>query len=393
MAVIAEVTLRGITKEQYDAVRARTRWVDEAPNGGLAHLAWWQGGDCHNLDAWESEETFQAFGEQRLGPAMAGLGLDVPMEVTFHPAHEVWIPQRALVTATPAPAPADNVALSRLGYERFAAGDIPGLLEMFDDDLVWSTLPSLPFGGVYRGRAGAAEFFGKLRETFAELAVTPDTWLDAGDAVVVQGTHRGRSAAGVPFEAPYLHLWRFRNGKAVAFTEIMDSATVARALGDAAMGEAIPVPRAAPGTSTLSAAEAEAVLRRMFDEIINLGRLEVVDELFAEDYLDHGPMGDVRGREPFRQLIAQWRAAVPDIHCDVDSVIVDGDLCAWLVRATGTHTGDGLGFPATGRRFEAVSANIGRFRDGQAAEHWSEQGLFPMLVQVGIIPVPAAAGA
>lgn len=139
--------------------------------------------------------------------------------------------------------------------------------------------------------------------------------------------------------------------------------------------------------------DAEAVLRRMFDEIINQGRLEVADELFAEDYVDHGPMGDIPGREGFKQLVAQWREAVPDVHCEIDTVIVDGDLCAWLVRTTGTHTGNGLGFPATNRRFETVSANIGRFRDGLAAEHWAEQGMFPMLVQIGVIPVPATTGA
>ena len=140
------------------------------------------------------------------------------------------------------------------------------------------------------------------------------------------------------------------------------------------------------------AREAKAILQRMFDEIINEGRLEVADELFAEDFVDHGPMGDMTGRETFKQLIAQWRAAVPDVHCQVDNVIVDGDLCAWLVRTTGTHTGDGLGFPATGKRFQTVSANMGRFENGLAAEHWAEQGMFPMLVQLGIIPVPAPAG-
>jgi ketosteroid isomerase-like protein len=388
VAVIAEVTLRGITKEQYDAVRARTRWLEEAPAGGLAHLTWWEGGDCHNSDAWESEEAFQAFGEQRLGPAMAELGIDAPLEVAFHPAHEVWLPQRALHTATPAPQAADNVALSRLGYERFAAGDVAGVLELMADDLVWSTLPTIPFGGVYHGPSGAAEFLSKLPQVYSELAVVPEDWIDAGDTVVVSGRHR--TLDGTPFEAPFLHVWTLRDGKATGFTEVMDSATVTKALG-----ESIPAPRAAPGTSatTLTATQAEAVLRRMFDEIINQGRLDVADELFAEDFVDHGPMGDIAGREAFKGLVRQWREAVPDVHCEVDSVVIDGDLCAWLVRTTGTHTGYGLGFPATNKPFATVSANIGRFRDGKAAEHWAEQGMFPMLVQLGVIPVPSAAGA
>ena len=102
-------------------------------------------------------------------------------------------------------------------------------------------------------------------------------------------------------------------------------------------------------------------------------------------------MGDMTGRETFKQLVAQWRGAVPDVHCEVSNVIVDGDDVAWLVTTTGTHTGDSLGFPATGKSFHTVSANIGRLRDGLAVEHWSEQGMFPMLAQVGILPMPASA--
>ena len=245
MAVIAEVTLRGVTREQYDAARAHTRWLEHTADGGLAHLCWWEGEDCHNIDGWESEADFLAFSRDRLGPAMVALGMDVVPEVVFHPAHEVFLPRATLVAAT----------------DTQGAGPV-----------------------------------------------------DVG-----------------------------------------------------------------------------AVLRRMFDEIINEGRLDVADELFADDYVDHGPMGDLAGRDTFKQLVAQWRDAVPDVHCEVDTVLAEGDLCGWVVRTTGTHTGDGLGFPATGRKFRTVSANIGRFRDGQAVEHWAEQGMFPMLVQIGMLPTPGAA--
>jgi hypothetical protein len=93
MAVVAHVVLTGVTKEQYDQVRAEVGWLDEAPAGGLSHVTWWEGGDCHNIDAWESEEAFGAFGEQRLGPGMAKAGVQAEPQVTFHPAHEVFAPQ------------------------------------------------------------------------------------------------------------------------------------------------------------------------------------------------------------------------------------------------------------------------------------------------------------
>lgn len=93
MAVIVHVILRGVTPEQYDAVRAEVGWLEQTPDGGFAHLSWWEGEDNHNCDAWESEAAFGAFGETRLGPALAKLGIDVQPEVSFNAAHEVFTPE------------------------------------------------------------------------------------------------------------------------------------------------------------------------------------------------------------------------------------------------------------------------------------------------------------
>ena len=98
MAVVAHVILRGVTREQYNAVRNEVGWLERVPDGGLSHLTWWEGADCHNMDAWESEDAFNAFGAERLGPAMGKLGIAVQPEVTFHPAHEVYAPRAITLT-------------------------------------------------------------------------------------------------------------------------------------------------------------------------------------------------------------------------------------------------------------------------------------------------------
>jgi len=232
MAVIAEVTLRGVNQEQYDAIRERTGWLEHAPDGGLAHLTWWEGEDCHNLDGWESEAAFGAFGEQRLGPAMAALGVAAQPEVTFHPAHEVFSARRGVVAATPVPAAAtDNVALVRGGYDAFAAGDIPAVLALFADDAVWTTTDSIRGGGRYTGPQGVAEFFGTLQGNYAELAVVPDRFIDGGDTVVVQGTHRARTVGGTAAELPFAHVWTLSDGKATSFTEYFDASPLVAELG------------------------------------------------------------------------------------------------------------------------------------------------------------------
>jgi hypothetical protein len=98
MAVIAHVLLHGVSPELYDRVRAETVWLEQKPEGGCAHLTWWEGDDCHNVDAWESEDAFNAFGANRLGPAMARVGVNVAPEVTFQASHEFFTPKVLRIT-------------------------------------------------------------------------------------------------------------------------------------------------------------------------------------------------------------------------------------------------------------------------------------------------------
>jgi hypothetical protein len=100
MAVIVSVIVRGVTREQYDQVRATVGWLERTPEGAISHVTWWEGGDCHNIDAWESEAAFQAFAEQRLGPGMAQVGVQKEPEVTLHQAHEVYLPKAATIKAS-----------------------------------------------------------------------------------------------------------------------------------------------------------------------------------------------------------------------------------------------------------------------------------------------------
>jgi hypothetical protein len=74
--------------------------ADAPPDGGLGHLTWWEGDDNHNLDAWENEAAFAKFGETRLGPAMAEVGVTSEPEVTSHPAHEIFLPNALTILAS-----------------------------------------------------------------------------------------------------------------------------------------------------------------------------------------------------------------------------------------------------------------------------------------------------
>src|SRR5947208_11103358 len=135
---------------------------------------------------------------------------------------------------------------------------------------------------------------------------------------------------------------------------------------------------------------AEQLVRRIFDEIINRGDLDAADELMTEDFVDHGPTGDLRGVAAFKEMVSMWRSAMPDVHCTVENVFLDGDMPAWLVHTTGTHTGEMMGIPPSGKSIELTSPNIARIRNGRAAEHWADQSMFQFLRQIGVLQQPPA---
>jgi hypothetical protein len=62
------------------------------------HVVWIEGNDLHGLDVWESEEAFNAFGQDRLGPGLAKLGIDIQPQATFKPTHEVYAPKAVKLT-------------------------------------------------------------------------------------------------------------------------------------------------------------------------------------------------------------------------------------------------------------------------------------------------------
>jgi hypothetical protein len=97
MAVITHVFIPGLTAEQYDRLRDVVGWLERPPAGGILHTAWKVDGGIRGTDAWESAEAFAAFGQDRLGPALAELGVAAEPEVTIESAHEVFAPNAVTI--------------------------------------------------------------------------------------------------------------------------------------------------------------------------------------------------------------------------------------------------------------------------------------------------------
>ncbi|HEX3621110.1 MAG TPA: ester cyclase [Acidimicrobiales bacterium] len=135
------------------------------------------------------------------------------------------------------------------------------------------------------------------------------------------------------------------------------------------------------------------ILDAVYEEALNKGNLDALDEVFGPDYVDHGPLGEVRGLDAFKEMLTLWRQAFPDGVSTYTDVVRDGDRAAWRSQMTGTQLGALPGIPATGRRVHLETIDMGTVRDGQAAEHWSVMDRLSMLEQLGLVPAPEGASA
>jgi steroid delta-isomerase-like uncharacterized protein len=129
--------------------------------------------------------------------------------------------------------------------------------------------------------------------------------------------------------------------------------------------------------------------RRLLEEAFNAGHLDVVDELVAENAVDHDPQNPnagVRGPEGVRTMLGTYRAAFPDLHLEIQEQLSDGDYVVTRWRSSGTHQGDLFGIPATGRHGTVTGITIDRIANGKIAESWTNWDTLGLLQQVGAIP-------
>ena len=130
-----------------------------------------------------------------------------------------------------------------------------------------------------------------------------------------------------------------------------------------------------------------ATMRRMY-ELISAGDIDAFGDLVAEDLIEHEEApGFESTKEGVKQVFQMYRAAFPDLRMEPQDIIVSGDKAVARVRATGTHQGEFMGMPATGKSADVQLIDIIRFGDdGLAHEHWGLFDALKMMQQLGAIP-------
>jgi steroid delta-isomerase-like uncharacterized protein len=136
------------------------------------------------------------------------------------------------------------------------------------------------------------------------------------------------------------------------------------------------------------AAVNEAVAHRWHMELFQEGKLEVAEEILLPDFVFHTPLEDGKGVEAARQLATDFRAVFPDLTITHEDTVAAGDKVAIRWTARGTHHGELLGVPATGKEIGSGGIDIFHLRDGKVAEVWIEWNVLSHLQQMGAAVVP-----
>jgi len=126
-------------------------------------------------------------------------------------------------------------------------------------------------------------------------------------------------------------------------------------------------------------------------EAFNRRDLDALDEYLAPDYEDYSvgtPYPTPFDRETLKELLTIYFNAFPDAQFAASDFITEGDKIAWRDHLTGTHTGEMMGIPPTGRKVDVWGMGTGEMRDGKACRHYSVFDNLGLMQQIGVIPVP-----
>jgi steroid delta-isomerase-like uncharacterized protein len=137
-----------------------------------------------------------------------------------------------------------------------------------------------------------------------------------------------------------------------------------------------------PEKGTVMSEANKQLMKRWFEQVWNQQREAAIDEMFAADGKSHGlpePDSVLEGPKDFKGLHRTFCGTFPDLHVTVEDVIAEGEHVAVRWSVTMTHLGDGLGFPATGKKVQLRGSSFDVIKDGKIVEGWNQTDMAAMI--------------
>ncbi len=139
----------------------------------------------------------------------------------------------------------------------------------------------------------------------------------------------------------------------------------------------------------MSTQDIKAIVTRVSEQAVGAGDLSVMDELVAEDFLDHSALpGTPPGREGAKAFVRVFHAGFPDLSLTNEDIIGEGDKVVHRYVLRGTHQGEFMGIPPTGNRIEVHGIDELRVSGGKIVERWGQVDQLGLMQQLGVVPPP-----
>jgi steroid delta-isomerase-like uncharacterized protein len=136
----------------------------------------------------------------------------------------------------------------------------------------------------------------------------------------------------------------------------------------------------------MSTEDNKAFMRRVFEEVYNQRNLAVLDDVCVPDFVVHYPSRTIQGLEAYKHFVSLLFAAFPDGRLSIEDMIAEGDRVVVRYTYRGTHQGDYMGIPPTGKQFTTTAIVITRIANGKGIEGWINGDDLGRLQQLGVIP-------
>jgi steroid delta-isomerase-like uncharacterized protein len=141
----------------------------------------------------------------------------------------------------------------------------------------------------------------------------------------------------------------------------------------------------------MMAEENKALVHRFVEEFWNQGNTAAADELMASDVEIHMPTGETFDLDELKRFNSSWRESFPDWHSTFEELVAEGDRVAERWTGRGTHLGELMGIPPTGRRVEAPGSVFYRIAGGRIVEFKGQLDMMGLMQQLGAISPPQQA--
>ena len=129
----------------------------------------------------------------------------------------------------------------------------------------------------------------------------------------------------------------------------------------------------------------KALVLRTHEEVWSKGDLTVIDELYSAEYVAHWADGGDTDREGLKTIVAEARAAFPDMTEDIVHIVAEGDLVVTHFISSGTFTGDLNGLQPSGKKVSRPEIAIHRIANGKIVEQWTVSDQLTLMKQLGLM--------